>query len=441
MNNLPGSDRHTTMVDDARWDPSPNHTRAPPTTPWLRHSSPRSLHRRRRWLRGEVAAGAALTRHQIPLTRIATTKHGVTQRLRSVPRQAISGKQANESTSLECRRRSDQWIVRLRAMAEIYAACGGRAVYGDVVELTPEVEKMRGLVSRHPLGGWKMCWEEAVTPWDLGQPTPILLHLLQTGSIPTGRTLVPGCGSGYDVIALAGPDRYVIGLDISDIALSRARQLASKSLMGNYCTFLKEDFFDWKPTELFDLIFDYTYIHSFLCLFEYVQRNAKDYSFEWYCRFFVAIDPKMRPAWARRMSELLKPDGELITLMFPIDDHVGGPPHKTSVAEYEAVLCPLGFQAVLIEDNDLAFGRRKGKEKLGRWRRTSAKPSAQGTSQKSLYHQCAVNVPHEEIKWRSQKVTSYGEHFLALLPPRVMSLFLVGLVTTLLLHSCFCVIP
>ncbi|GAB2217959.1 hypothetical protein Droror1_Dr00001174 [Drosera rotundifolia] len=236
-------------------------------------------------------------------------------------------------------------------MADIYAACGGRAVYGDVVELTPEVEKMRGLVSCHPLGGWKMCWEEAVTPWDLGQPTPILLNLLQAGSIPTGRTLVPGCGSGYDVIALAGPDQYVIGLDISDIALSRARQLASKSPTGNYCTFLKEDFFDWNPKELFDLIFDYT--------------------------FFVAIDPKMRPAWARRMSELLKPDGELMTLMFPIDDHVGGPPHKTSVADYEAVLCPLGFQAVLIEDNDLAFGRRKGKEKLGRWKKTSAKPSPQ----------------------------------------------------------------
>lgn len=39
-----------------------------------------------------------------------------------------------------------------RVMAEIYAVCGGRAVYGDVVELTPEVEKMRGLVSCHPLG-------------------------------------------------------------------------------------------------------------------------------------------------------------------------------------------------------------------------------------------------------------------------------------------------
>lgn len=43
--------------------------------------------------------------------------------------------------------------------------------------------------------GWEKSWREGVTPWDLGQPTPILLHLLQMGSLPKGRALVPGCGS------------------------------------------------------------------------------------------------------------------------------------------------------------------------------------------------------------------------------------------------------
>lgn len=45
------------------------------------------------------------------------------------------------------------------------------------------------------LGGWEKCWEQGLTPWDLGQPTPALLHLHRTGSLPKGRTLVPGCGS------------------------------------------------------------------------------------------------------------------------------------------------------------------------------------------------------------------------------------------------------
>jgi len=34
----------------------------------------------------------------------------------------------------------------------------------------------------------------------------------------------------------------------------------------------------------------------------------------------------MRPAWAKRMAELIRPGGILICLMFPISNHVGGPP-------------------------------------------------------------------------------------------------------------------
>ena len=34
-----------------------------------------------------------------------------------------------------------------------------------------------------------------MSPWDLGQQTTILLHLNQTGALPKGSALVPGCGS------------------------------------------------------------------------------------------------------------------------------------------------------------------------------------------------------------------------------------------------------
>ncbi|KAK8939770.1 putative thiol methyltransferase 2 [Platanthera guangdongensis] len=33
-----------------------------------------------------------------------------------------------------------------------------------------------------------------VTPWDLGQATPVVTHLVETGKLPDGRILVPGCG-------------------------------------------------------------------------------------------------------------------------------------------------------------------------------------------------------------------------------------------------------
>ncbi|KAJ4959321.1 hypothetical protein NE237_026432 [Protea cynaroides] len=205
-------------------------------------------------------------------------------------------------------------------------------------------DKFKETIHGDPEGGWEKCWEQGLTPWDLKQPTPVILHLQQTDALPRGRALVPGCGTGYDVVAIASPDRYVVGLEISSHAVKKAKELFSSSPNANYFTFLMADFFTWKPTELFDLVYDYT--------------------------FFCAIEPSMRPAWASRIQDYLKPDGELITLMFPISDHVGGPPYKVSVADYEEVLHPMGFKAISIVDNELAIGPRKGREKLGRWKRS-----------------------------------------------------------------------
>eukprot|EP00258_Populus_trichocarpa_P013147 XP_002323714.3 probable thiol methyltransferase 2 isoform X2 [Populus trichocarpa] len=211
------------------------------------------------------------------------------------------------------------------------------------VKFKPEVHQMQKLVTTETSGGWENCWEQGLTPWDLGRPTPIILHLHQTGALPKGRALVPGCGSGYDVVAMACSERYVVGLDVSHTAIEKAIELSSSLPNSSYFTFLKADFFTWHPPELFDLIFDYT--------------------------FFCAIEPGMRSRWACKVQEMLKPDGELITLMYPISDHVGGPPYKVSVSDYEEVLHPMGFKAVTIVDNELAIEARKGREKFGRWRR------------------------------------------------------------------------
>ncbi|KAK6161561.1 hypothetical protein DH2020_004942 [Rehmannia glutinosa] len=231
--------------------------------------------------------------------------------------------------------------------------------------------------------GWDKCWEEGLTPWDLGSPTPVLVHLHNTGSLPKGRALVPGCGSvrvvllagllvlelkykgfsvwfssvteilcvlqGHDVVAIACAERHVVGLDISDNAIKKATELSSGSPNAEHFTFLKTDFFTWCPDELFDLIVDYT--------------------------FFCAFEPELRSMWARKISDLLKPDGELIALMYPIDNHEGGPPYKVSIADYEEVLHPVGFKATYIVDNELAIAPRMGREKLGRWKRSVCQSS------------------------------------------------------------------
>ncbi|XP_021289634.1 thiocyanate methyltransferase 1-like [Herrania umbratica] len=148
---------------------------------------------------------------------------------------------------------------------------------------------------------------------------------------------------------MACPGRYVVGLDISEEAIKKAKQMSSTLPNADYFTFIKADFFTWHPTDLFDLIFDYT--------------------------FFCAIEPDMRSAWAQQIQNFLKPDGELITLMFPMDDHAGGPPYKVSIANYEDVLHPMGFEAISIADNKWAIEVRKGREKLGRWKRALGQSS------------------------------------------------------------------
>lgn len=49
------------------------------------------------------------------------------------------------------------------------------------------------------------------------------------------------------------------------------------------------------------------------------ENNLAMMTFLWRIyRFFCAIEPDMRLAWARRIHDILKPGGELITLMFPV---------------------------------------------------------------------------------------------------------------------------
>ncbi|CAF2109039.1 unnamed protein product [Brassica napus] len=75
--------------------------------------------------------------------------------------------------------------------------------------------------------------------------------------------------------------------------------------------------------------------------------------------FFCAFEASVRPPWAQRIEKLLKPSGELITLMFPMDERSGGPPYKVSVSDYEKVLIPLGFEAMSIVDKERAITPRK----------------------------------------------------------------------------------
>jgi len=151
--------------------------------------------------------------------------------------------------------------------------------------------------------GWDAAWKNGITPWDVGRSQPPLRDIIVSGRVkfPTeGTALVPGCGKGYDAVVIATQlGLHTTGIDISTTALVASNAYKQETGVKNV-EFKTADFFTMDGS--FDLIYDYT--------------------------FFVAIPPSMRPAWGKKMTELVKPGGYLISLVFPIDPPVEhGPPY------------------------------------------------------------------------------------------------------------------
>jgi methyl halide transferase len=89
------------------------------------------------------------------------------------------------------------------------------------------------------------------------------------------------------------------------------------------------------------------------------------------CRFFCALHPGMREAWAAGWARRIKPGGALVALCFPVTyaDRMG-PPWPVTVEDYENVLIPRGFVCAGIqpvEDADATTPARAGKEILTIW--------------------------------------------------------------------------
>jgi len=144
--------------------------------------------------------------------------------------------------------------------------------------------------------GWESMWARGIKPgayFDASRAEPALQALIDSGVLPSGDALVPGCGRGYAMAALAeSGERQVLGIDISSTAVKAAQDyLQSKAGVSVEIA----DFFDTFPIS-----------------------HAGRYDLGYDCTFLCAIPPDLRSAWANSWKSLLKPGGELITLIFPV---------------------------------------------------------------------------------------------------------------------------
>ncbi|RYY78277.1 methyltransferase domain-containing protein [archaeon] len=177
---------------------------------------------------------------------------------------------------------------------------------------------------------WEVAWQENLTPWDLkGTVCPPLVEVIEKRLVPVKDkvALVPGCGSGYECIFLRKAGFcYVTGLDLSNTAVNLANDLLSKNPVDNL-HFQAANFFTYTSLKKADFIFDYL--------------------------FFSAIDPPLRPQWAKAIATNLSSDGILCTLVFPLkrdrEDASVGPPYPVTLEDYKAVLTP-HFEIVHINE-------------------------------------------------------------------------------------------
>jgi len=151
------------------------------------------------------------------------------------------------------------------------------------------------LDSTHP-DFWNGRYVAGKTPWDFGG-VPAALKSFLARSSASGRVLIPGCGSGYEVQAFHEAGYDVTAIDFSPAAVDQARKvlgaLAKKVILGDFFT---HDF----GRNSFDLIYERT----FLC----------------------SMPPSRWPDYTNRMASLLSPGGKLIGLFF-YGQQQSGPPY------------------------------------------------------------------------------------------------------------------
>jgi SAM-dependent methyltransferase len=196
---------------------------------------------------------------------------------------------------------------------------------------------MHDFASRDPLspGFWDERFAQGFMPWDRGG-VPAQLRQFIAASPPLA-TLVPGCGTGYELAALCDAGWDATAIDFAPVAVANAR-----SAVGQWSgRVIEADFFTYIPAAPLDLIYE----RAFLC----------------------AIPRAMWPQVAARWAALLAP-GALLAGYFFFDDAVKGPPFGIDRAALDALMAP-SFDCIedaAVTDSIPVF---QGKERWMRWRR------------------------------------------------------------------------
>jgi len=108
---------------------------------------------------------------------------------------------------------------------------------------------------------WDDSYRDGPAPWEIGRPQPSLATLIESGAF-TGPVLDAGCGSGEHAMALAARGYEVVGVDVAETALAKARAAAADR--GLTIEFVDGDALDLAPLgRRFASVLDCGLLHTF----------------------------------------------------------------------------------------------------------------------------------------------------------------------------------
>ena len=185
-------------------------------------------------------------------------------------------------------------------------------------------------------GFWDLRYDASFAPWDAGRVPQRLRRFIATHA--PARALVPGCGSAYEVRALAEAGWDVLGIDFSASALAAARPV-----LGPFEARVRQaDFFGALP----EAPFAFVYERAFLC----------------------ALPRRLWTAWAERMAQIVAPGGSLAGFFFFGEGERGPPFPLHGQAELDALLSP-HFERMEDEPVADSISVFAGRERWQAWRR------------------------------------------------------------------------
>lgn len=159
---------------------------------------------------------------------------------------------------------------------------------------------------------WSERYVKSQTAWDVGNVSPALKDYFDQLTNKSISILIPGCGNAYEAEYLLQQGFTDITLiDISGVLVQNLQVKLKDYIEKGVCRVIHQDFFEHSGN--YDLIIEQT--------------------------FFCAIEPVLRPKYAKKMSELLKPTGRLVGLLFN-REFVGGPPFGGTKEEYIPYFSP-----------------------------------------------------------------------------------------------------